>query len=189
MGLKPRDPAAAERAFWKAIQGIDRQMEEGVEFPVTLGPSWVLLPLVEQIDPTLVPELFWRGVAARPPIGNPRTLFHRTPTGLALLLGWYDREVAAAVFEPVRTVLEQTDEHTVADHEREFQSWSIFDPRAAAARLEQLPVTMESGAQGSRCPDTWILLRGPVAEALVPVHGNERSARTRHQVNPVAAVD
>lgn len=71
---------SAERAFWKAVEGIDRQLEEGVEFSFTLGPSWVLLPLVEQIDPTLVPGLFWRAVAARPPIGNPRTLYQRVLT-------------------------------------------------------------------------------------------------------------
>lgn len=72
-------------------------------------------------------------------------------TGVALWLGWYDREVAAVVFEPVRTYIEQTDDQTLADRQSEFQSWSIFDPRAAAARLEQLPLATElATANGAR---------------------------------------
>jgi hypothetical protein len=31
----------------------------------------VVLPMVEQIDPALVPELFWRAIATRLPAGNP----------------------------------------------------------------------------------------------------------------------
>ena len=31
-GLKGHDPAAAEEAFWKGIQGIDRLLEEGSEY-------------------------------------------------------------------------------------------------------------------------------------------------------------
>ena len=188
LGLKPRDPAASERAFWKAIQGIDRQIEQGMEFSVTMGPtSWVLLPLVEQIDPTLVPELFWRAVAARPPIGNPRTLFYRTPTGLACWLGWYNREVAAAVFEPVRTELEQTDEQTLAIRELEFQAWSIFCPRRGGpARKSSRRVGARDGelCQGNRCPVARTTLRGTVAASLVSIHGNERHARTRSPVAP-----
>ncbi len=31
-GLKGRDPAAAQEAFWKGIRGIDRLLEEGAEY-------------------------------------------------------------------------------------------------------------------------------------------------------------
>ena len=31
-GLKGHDPAAADEAFWKGIQGIDRLLEEGAEY-------------------------------------------------------------------------------------------------------------------------------------------------------------
>ncbi len=142
LGLKPRDPAAAEQAFWKAIEGIDRLMKEGVEYAAMRGTRGVLLRLVEQIAPILVPELFWRAIATRPPISNPRTTFHETPTNLVTLLAWYDREVAAALFEPVRTQIEQNDDRTLANSGGPFVSWSIFDPRAAAARLEQVPVAV-----------------------------------------------
>jgi len=143
LGLKRRDPAAADEAFWKAIGGIDRLMKEGVEYSAMHGGRGVLLPLVEQIDPALVPELFWRTVATRPPIGNPRTLFHESPIQLSILLGWYNREVAAALFEPVRTQIEQTDDQELAEGGNMFLDWSVFDPRAAVARLEQVPIAAD----------------------------------------------
>ena len=36
-----------------------------------LVPRGVLLPMVEQIDPALVPEFFWRILAMGRPISNP----------------------------------------------------------------------------------------------------------------------
>ena len=74
LGLKSRDPAAAHQAFQTAMQGIDRLMKEGPEYSAMQGGRWVVLPLVEQIDPALVPELFWRALATRLPTGNPRAL-------------------------------------------------------------------------------------------------------------------
>jgi hypothetical protein len=60
-----------------------------------------------------------------------------------MLLGWYDREVAAALFEPARTLMEQTEDRELSRWQLEFLSWSIFYPRAAAARLEKVPVSTE----------------------------------------------
>ena len=42
LGLKTRDPAAAEQAFWKAIEGIDRLMKEGAEYSAMRGHPWCL---------------------------------------------------------------------------------------------------------------------------------------------------
>ena len=73
-GLKERDPAAAKAAFWKGIKEIDRLLDEkpmSLAMGIGGGPA-VLLPLAEQIDPTLVPEVFWRAaLAARPPLDTP----------------------------------------------------------------------------------------------------------------------
>ena len=102
----------------------------------------ILLPLVEQNNPTLVPEIFWRAVAMRPPMGSQRSLVDESPIHLVMLLGWYNREVAAALFEPVRTEMEQTDERALAEWGNQFLSWSIFDPRAAVARLEKIPIAV-----------------------------------------------
>ena len=140
-GLKARDPAAADEAFWKGIREIDRLLEQGAE-SLTMqveGGSAALLPLAEQIDPTLVPELFWRAIAARPPIGDPRLLNDDSSSELVALLSWYNRDVASVVFEPVPTLMEQTDDRELASAWRtQFESWSLIDPRAAVARLEQL---------------------------------------------------
>jgi len=140
LGLKAHDRGAADEAFQKAMEGIDRLMKEGAEFSAMQGERGVLLPLVEQIDPALVPELFWRAIATRPPIGNPRSLRDLSTSRLVVLLGWYDREVAAALFEPVRALMEQTDGQELVRWQLEFMGWSIFNPRAAVARLEQAPV-------------------------------------------------
>ena len=115
-GLKARDPAAADEAFWKGIREIDRLLEQGAE-SLTMqveGGSAALLPLAEQIDPTLVPELFWRAIAARPPIGDPRLLNDDSSSELVALLSWYNRDVASVVFELVRTLMEQTDDRELA---------------------------------------------------------------------------
>ena len=111
-----------------------------------------MLPLAEQIDPALVPELFWRALATRQPPGNPRAIHDVSAAGLVGLLGWYDREVAAALFEPIRERLEHTDDAELARWGPEFQGWSTFDPRAAIARLEQVPViaSLENTADQAR---------------------------------------
>jgi len=140
LGLKPRDPAAASQAFQTGMQGIDRLMKEEVEYSSKLGERRVLLPMVEQIDPALVPEYFWRVVATRHPAGNPRSGSEVSSAWLTLLLAWYDRDVAAAVFEPVRARLEHADDRELAGSAVVLQAWSILDPRAAAAWLEQVPV-------------------------------------------------
>ena len=57
-----------------------------------------------------------------------------------MLLAWYDRNVAATLFEPIGTEMEHTGDHELASGGLDFLAWSIFDPRAAAARLEQVPV-------------------------------------------------
>jgi hypothetical protein len=140
LGSKARDIAATQEAFQIAMRGIDRLMREGGEYSHMLGFRQVLLPIVEQIDPALVPEYFWRIVATRPSVGDPRSASNVSSGALVLLLAWYDRDVAVALFEPIRDQMERTDDMALARESTAFLSWSIFDPRAAAARLGKLPV-------------------------------------------------
>ena len=144
-GLKGRNPAAADEAFWKGIQGIDRLLEEGAESLAMQirGGTGALMPLVEQIDPSLVPEVFWRAVAARPAIGNPRSLNDPSLSQLVQFLDWYDRDVASAVFETDRALMEQTDDRELASRVSWFLSWLVLDPRATVARVEQLRATTD----------------------------------------------
>ncbi len=143
LGLKSRDEQSAYEAAQIAIRGIDRLMQEGPEYAAFGGVRGIVLPIVEQIDPSLVPELFWRAVATRPPIGNPRVLREWQPAFLVQLLAWYDREVAQVLFERVRADLDNTDDRVLAaDPTRtdDFLGWVLLDPRAAVARLEKVPV-------------------------------------------------
>ncbi len=94
LSLKSRDERAADEAFQAAMRGIDRLTKDEDEYLALRGTRGVLLPLVEQIDPALVPELFWRALATRPPIGNPRVLREHLSGMLVMLLAGYDREVA-----------------------------------------------------------------------------------------------
>ncbi len=160
--MKGRDPAAADEAFWKGIQALDRLQEEGAEYlgkHIPGGPA-ALLPLVEQIDPTLAPEVFWRAVAARPPIGNPRSYDDDSPSELVERLVWYDREVATALFEPIRALIERTDDWDLFAWTTQFASWSLIDPRAAVARHEQLRATTDADAKALVQLKGFVAMRG-----------------------------
>ena len=64
-------------AFQTAMQGFDRLMKEDAEYSDMLRAREVLLPMVEQIDPNLVPEYFC-GLSPRDPpsvIPGPSTCF------------------------------------------------------------------------------------------------------------------
>ncbi len=52
-------------------------------------------------------------------------------------------------FEPVRALIEQTDDQELARWQFEFLGWSIFDPRAAVSRLEQVPIATKLGPSGN----------------------------------------
>jgi RNA polymerase sigma factor (sigma-70 family) len=148
LGLKASNPAAANEAFQTAMQGYDQLMKEG-EYSSMLVPRAVLLPMIEQIDPALVPEYFWRVLAMGRPLGNPRSTQDIYASELVNFLAWYDRDVAAALYEPLRDRIEQTDDKTLANSRR-VVGWSLFDPRAAVARLEQVPFRLEPGGNGAR---------------------------------------
>ena len=130
-----------------------------------------MLPVVERIDPAMVPEIFWRHVASRPTSGNPRTISAYSPSHLIAHLAWYDREVAAALFEPTRERIEHAEDRELATWRAEFLAWSLFDPRAAVARLEKVPVSddPDSNANAARIAVASSLggpLRGALAEGL-----------------------
>ncbi len=142
LGLKSRDPRGAEEAAQVAIRGIDRLMRDGPEYSAFGGTRGVILPFYEEIDPALVPEVFWRAVATRPPIGNPRILREYLSGELVKLLACYDREVAEALFERIKSDLDHaSDRELAADRAGDFMGWALLDPRAAVARLEKVRIS------------------------------------------------
>jgi hypothetical protein len=161
LGSKARDGQASREAFQAGLNDIDRQLRERPVF--SCRNAGTLLPIVERIDPGLVLELFWRDVSARLPIGNPRSLINDWPTNLNGFFAWYDREVAAALFELVRARIDLASGDQSADWTREFLAWSLFDPRAAVARLETLSID-------PKLPNNAIRARLAVAESLAQDH-------------------
>ena len=141
LGLKLHDPVAAGQAVETAMYGLDRAMQSDQTQTREMAQRDILLPLVEQIDPALVPEYFWRVVAARPIPGNPRRIDEFREGLMVMLLAWYDRDVATALFEPIRYRIDRADDREMARWTVEFLAWSMLDPHAAAARLEQVQVS------------------------------------------------
>jgi hypothetical protein len=147
LGAKSRDESVSTQAFQAGLHGLDRLGErEPASRLFSAGDS---LPVVERIDPALVPEVFWREVASRGPIGNPRNVFPENSTShLISRAALYNREVAAALFEPVRAVITQTPRDDPGASRPAIEAWSFFDPRAAAAWLEALPMPADPTAYG-----------------------------------------
>jgi hypothetical protein len=139
LGERGRDEAASRRALDEGLRRLDRLMrDQPARFQSIAGR---ILPVVERLDPAMVSEVFWRAVASRWPSGNPRTITADSPSGLITYLAWYDRDVAAALFEPTRQRIEHTEDRELATWRGEFLAWSLFDPRAAADRLEKVPIS------------------------------------------------
>jgi hypothetical protein len=141
LGASKRDERAAREAIREGLRLIDKQIQEEPErFQAKVG---ALLPVVERIDPALLSEIFWRAVVSRSPSGNPRSTSADSPSGLIDSLVWYDRDVAAVLFEPARQRIEQAEDRELATWRGEFLAWSLFDPRAAVERLEKVPVSRD----------------------------------------------
>ncbi len=121
-----------------------KQQPEGYE-----SLTGAVLPAVERIDPALVPEFFWREVASRQSFDNPRAIQFYSPSYLIKFLAWYDREVAAALFEPSRARIEQAENPELESWQGEFVTWSYFDPRAAVDRLEKVPASRDPVANAN----------------------------------------
>ena len=69
LGTKVRDEPFSRECFQIAVRGIDQLSQDSPErYQHFAG---MLLPIVERIDPALVPEVFWLDVASRLPVGNP----------------------------------------------------------------------------------------------------------------------
>ena len=175
LGAKARDQAISRQSFRAGLQGLDRIMDERPErYNLTAAR---LLPVVEQIDPALVPEIFWRHIASRQPYGDPRTSHAAFPGPLVEELAAYDREVAAALFAQTLARMEQTEPKELATWGWEFLAWSAIDPRVAVARLERTPIALDG-----RQPITSISARIAVAKSLARTRTALACRRRRAQV-------
>jgi hypothetical protein len=148
VGLKGRDRRASVEAFRAAVIEIDRYLEEQTDEPFRGRQIAGTLALVEQIDPALVPEVFWRAVAARPSIGDPRKTFDYPSIRIAPLLARYDREAAAVLLRPIRAELERSDD-LGSRSALNFIALALIDPRGAAARLAAIGSSPKADADSN----------------------------------------
>ncbi len=155
LGLAEKDRAGAREALDHAIEDIDRLRELGasvepgivfneVRVMYPTNPAALILPVVEQIAPDRLGEVFWRAVALHPRIDIDRDdLLRSSYIGIeCMLLARYDRQVAAVLFERMDSYLRSL--LTRKSDRGEFTPSTIagkacLDPQAAVALLEALP--------------------------------------------------
>jgi hypothetical protein len=142
-GLRSRDPAGARRAFYAAMDGFDRSISDtNVKSLGALQMFEVALPFVEQIDPALVPEYFWRILALRPARGDTNNWDLSIASELAVLLAWYDRDAARALFQPILAILQRGNDLPLRSRIAGSVAWSIIDAPAAVAQVEMMPIDL-----------------------------------------------
>ncbi len=155
LGLAEKGNANASESLDRAIQEIDRVRESGpgpepiiiasgVQVMYPTNPAAVILPVVERIAPDRLAEVFWRAVALHPRLETDREdRLQISYIGKeCMLLAHYDREVAAALFEPIDSYLNSL--INAKGRGPDFTPSLIvgkvcIDPRAAVALLEALP--------------------------------------------------
>ncbi len=135
-------PAATER-LREAFDDLERRAPEGPQGLNSQDAATVaatLLPVVERIDPSLVPEFFWRAASFRGLGRGSDSLVNRAShdAALALLLARFDRDAARVLYEPVAGRLDQfmTQEFSIRP-----VAWAgaAIDPIATADRFASLP--------------------------------------------------
>ena len=137
-GLPPSQRPAARDLVRQALAELDR-----VHDPSDMPRLYLItadMPLVESIDPGLVPELFWRAVADMPAADDPRVEYGRDD-GLrqALLLARYDRQVAAALYEPAARASSRRGTDAGQMIPLEVMLLAVLDPLRAVAAVEAMP--------------------------------------------------
>jgi len=158
LGLAEKDKAGASEAMDRAIQEIDRLRESGPG-PDQVGggrlylyrtnPAALILPIVERIAPERLAEVFWRAVALHTRIKTDREIqLQRSNIGYeCILLARYDRQVAAAIFEPIDSYLRSLATRTGPRDEIDpsiIIAKGCIDPRSAVALLESVTTPRDS---------------------------------------------
>ena len=152
-GLAEKDKAGASEALDRAVREIDRLRESGpgpetvyivngIRLMPPTNPAAHILPIVERIAPERLAEVFWRAVALHPRIETDREDQLQTSYigKECILLGAYDREVAAVLFEPLNTYLQTPAARhaSLAFVNVAMMAKGSIDPRAAVALIESM---------------------------------------------------
>ncbi len=104
--IAPKDRPAAERSLAEAFAILERVVEDGKDQWDGLGTACTaaagLLPMVEEINPSLLPEYLGRTLALRPPLRGSDTrdgIADLSNAQVAAMVARYDGEAARAVLE------------------------------------------------------------------------------------------
>ena len=107
------------------------------------------MPTVEQIDPALVPEFYWRTVADLAVANDPREEYGREDAlRLAALLARYDTQVASLVLEPAVRAGAVRGTAPADLNAAELDLLAVIDPRRAVALVESLPPPADLETRG-----------------------------------------
>ncbi len=141
-GLVGTDSTAASAALEEALREIDSIDIHDPYRRFDANPAVSILPLVEQIAPERVAEVFWRGVALHAPGDDPRSDFGADYPLISevMLFSRYDREVASTLFEPIAAYVRGRPLRGGQDIiVGVLHGLACLDPRNAIAVVESLP--------------------------------------------------
>ena len=145
LGLRSTDPAAAGAALDEAVKEIDGHSSTDPQEHWAANAAASILPLVEQIEPDRVEEVFWRAVAQQPTDVDPRDDLGSDASSylvdLPMLLSRYDRDVAATLLEPVDAYIQSLSQRGEGNDLTPsiILALGSIDPRRAVEVVEALP--------------------------------------------------
>ena len=154
LGLAEKDKPGASAAMDRAIEEIDRLRESGagpdavtilsgIRLMYPTNPAAQILPVAERIAPDRLADVFWRAVALHPRIETDREdqLKSSYISFECIAVARYNREMAAALFEPMDAYLGALAART--GPRDDFNGSAItakacIDPRGAVAVIQSL---------------------------------------------------
>ena len=165
---RPAATARLREAFDRldAAPGPDIAARSGSRDRAVIAAA--LLPVVERVDPALVPEFFWRAVAIRGPRPSAQV---EGDAPLIPLLARYDRESALVLFEPLAARVRSG---MIADPCSWVAAAAAIDPARAQGLIASLP---RSGTDSTRHPRGEACLA--LANGLLPIAQDEAASLLR----------
>jgi hypothetical protein len=174
-----RDKTRARRLLDEAYDELDRLAETGRTSPMYTNATvaGALLPVVEQVAPDRLPEFLARTLMLREPRrddSDEASSVHNTAM-LAMLIGRYDRDLAARLLRPALAQLETIRGRSTPDYIsfRVLAALATIDPRQAVERIEAMP---DDPSPGTSSDTPKNMARTWVAQLLAR-HGKDRWQR------------
>jgi hypothetical protein len=176
--LGPSDRAAALRLIDEAYAELDQLRARGriSQIASISGVAGGLLPIVEEIDASRLPEFLARAIALRPAPGewSEGSWVPEQNAQLAMMVARYDRKLAAQVIQPdldrlgtLSLSVRGVDLRTHAT----LCALALIEPLKAADLIESLPDSPTLGLRGSVPGKNDIIVE---AAKLLSLHGDDR---------------